>query len=800
MRPTTLNDKHDEDFDDEEGLSKEEKERLDALNALAASSQELVEEAVIARNASTFRQEILRSFRLYNASTVESLEDLIQEWEGNRTALNNGSKVVQNIIRQLCNDGASQLGDMLFPNDDDNYGLDPVLPSKPPLKIKDELAVNSGGEPLMTLDTETGEERQATNQEAWEARVVLLRAKTERMFQKIDGTLDRIQFGKIGRKCIDDAARTGTGIIKGPFIDPEKDRKWTRDASSGWTLEEDNAQQSTYKTVSVLDFFPDLSAECVEEAAFINERSWYLPRQLRSLKGLGYEDDQIDRLLTYNPKEITSAGGDGDNDRKFVKDAAVDNDNYAKRYEVWETWAEVPVPVLKEAGVKIPERYKDYNAVMACVIHCNGITLKAFVAKQQNVLPYSVWNWDEDPTSIFGKSIAILAENCQLIYNATWRMILDHGGVSAVPMVTRIKDKVKPADGSEDYSIKGGKVWDIVGDAFDLPDGANGRKPFEIHEIPAHLDQFFAVMDKAEEDAYKITGVTRVDKNESNNHPDNAPVTLGATQIFQNNASVSRRRQVRNFDDQITKTVVTRQYNWHMEFDGDDTIKAAMVVEPRGSSVLMQREVNMQNLMQLYQVTQGGAMPGSKGPEMLREIESGMQFPGGRFVETKEETEKRMQLEAENPPVDPEVQLEQMKVDLELEKVNQAGEKAEAEVELKQAELQLQAQVKQAELELKAIDSERAHVREMLRLKLMDKAQAEQSFTALQSKQAEIQVKLEDIQSRRDIEAGKLMEKDEDDRRRSDIEAMNAAAKLQDADTKKRELDNKLAGNIDQGV
>ena len=792
MTDSTYNDEWAEEGEDDiPKLTKEEQDRLSALNDLAEDAQEMVDEAVIMRNSTNLPEELKRAFRLYNASSIDTMNDLMDDFEGTRTSMESGSKVIMNIVRQITNDGASQLGDMLFPTDEDNYGLLGVSPPRPPLRLRDEPALDASGAPV--VDQETGEP--VTNTMAWEARKASLETKVERMFALMDNTLDRIQFGKIGRSLIDSSARTGTGILKGAYVDPDADKKWIN-TKGKWTLEADSGRKPTFSETSVLDFFPDMSAERVQDCAYVNERSWLLPRQIQTMANGGYYPDQVARLLLKSPKEITNP--ESDHERAYIKDKAVDGEMYAKRYELWETWGDFPVEDLVEAGVKVPASLAENKTVLACVIHCAGITLKAFVAPQQRRLPFHVWCWDDNPTSIFGKGIPVLSENSQLIYNAVWRMILDHGGVSAVPQIVMLKNKLRPASGDQnDFTIRGGKVWEYMGDTFNLPDGSNA-KPFEVFDIPIHLDQFFAILDKAEEDAYKTSGVTRVEKTQAGT--DNAPLTLGATQIYQNNASVSRRRQVRDFDDDITKSALTNLYDWFMKYEKDDDIKGAMTIEPRGSSVLMQREVNTQNLLMFLQATGNGQLPGAKAENILRRIESGMQFPSGTMVETKEETDKRQQAEAENPPVDPAVQMEQMKMQLEQSKVEQHGQEIEAKFELEQARLQMDGQIANANIQLKSIADERTHTREMLRLQLMDKTAANQQFSALQSKEAEISVKVQEIQSKRDVEAGKLLEKQQLTAASAQSQVMGAMARERDSRTKESELANKLAGNIKQGI
>lgn len=791
---TAIDAEYDESWAEEDAkpLSSEEREQKEARNQLAREALTHVNESIRDRNTSTFSDEIKRASKLYNACSIDNSDDLLHDWEGSRKAVKDGSKVVQNIIRQLTDDGASQLGDMLYPTDSDNYGIIPIYPARPPLSLKNTSAMDRNGNPLTSPE---GEE--ITHQLAWEARKADLDLKCTRMREIVSANLERVRFGRLGRRLIHDAARTGTAILKGPYVNHSGPRHWA-DKGGNWTLTNKEGHKADFSVVNVLDFLPDMSAETKEDMAYASVRLWNLPRQLRALKRSGkYYEDEIDALLSAAPRKVGEGATEGATERLSLKDTALVEKLYDTRYEVFETHAEFQAGLLRKAGVKgIKASVKDHETILACVIHCESRCLKAYLNPlDSGEMPFSIWNWSKDPTCVLGKGIPILAENCQLIYNAVWRMILDHGGLSAVPMVSMMKDKVSPAGGDKnDYSLQAGKVWHINSDMFNLPDGAKG-KPFEIHEIPVALNQFFSIMEKAEEDAYKLTGVTRVEKNMQG--VDNAPVTLGATQIYQNNASVSRRRQVRDFDDEITKDTLTRLYDWLMQYEDDDDYKGPMEIEPRGSSVLMQREVNTQNLFQLYQLTGSGQATGAKASAMLREIQSGMQFPEGRFVETSDEEVRRTTMEAENPPIPPELQMEQQKMVSEQES-------READVEIALMRLEIDKAEKDARLQLDVIDSERKHYREMIKIEAMTETSGNQALINLQSKadtvQQTLQVKLAEIQSKRDIAAGKLLQDEETNAQLADAKQLEAQAKAKDADTKASELSNKIAGTIERGI
>ncbi len=82
----------------------------------------------------------------------------------------------------------------------------------------------------------------------------------------------------------------------------------------------------------------------------------------------------------------------------------------------------------------------------------------------------------------------------------------------------------------------------------------------------------------------------------------------------------------------------------------------------------------------------------------------------------------------------------------------------------------------------------------------MDKAEGSRQFASLQSKDAELSVKVQDIQTKRDIEAGKLLEKQQLTSAQAESQVISAVARERDSRTKESELANKLAGTITQGI
>ena len=482
----------------------------------------------------------------------------------------------------------------------------------------------------------------------------------------------------------------------------------------------------------------------------------------RAIDELGFDKDATRRVLSNNPVQTPTDGSDTVDEAK----APVNSEGrITGRYLCWERHGVMKRSDLEALEVSVPKGDQIY--LNSIVTICGPEILKAVVVEyESDESLYSVYCWDEDPLSIFGYGIPWLMQDQQAAYVASWRMALDNGGLSAAPQVLIDRSMITPADGK--WQMHGGKEWYIKENNYEV--GSNNA-PFQVLPIAQNLNEIFAMMDRAIVDSYSVTGVTRVD---NQGGLDNSPVTLGATQILQNNSTVSRRGQARRWDDRITLGLVTRFYDYFMQFDTDEDNKANMEVEPRGATVLLAKELTATNTIQLYQMTSGGVAPGAKGIAILRGLEAAMQIPSGTYVETLQEQEAREAAEAEaaeqGEGEDPMVALEERKVEI-----------LEAEIELKQARDKFAEMVAMNKAEM---DAARFQLEDALAGNASEQ-QTQARLDAYTSKMAELEAKraasMEALQvsnkTQRDITVAKIGD--------------NAGVKRRESDIKEREVANK---------
>jgi hypothetical protein len=133
--------------------------------------------------------------------------------------------------------------------------------------------------------------------------------------------------------------------------------------------------------------------------------------------------------------------------------------------------------------------------------------------------------------------------------------------------------------------------------------------------------------------------------------------------ILSNALNIMFGRMVKNWDDGITVPTIDRMYDWNMQHNPKDDIKGDYQVDARGSSVLLAREMQSQNLMALAlsfsgHPVLGGALKDNAVP-LVRRVFQSLMLSADEFVMTDEELAADAALKAKQPPPDPAImQLE----------------------------------------------------------------------------------------------------------------------------------------------
>lgn len=629
------------------------------------------------------------------------------------------SKVFVNITRNKTNAAEARLTDMLLPTDDRNWGLKPT----PVPQLIDAI-----GDETPAGDSTVGERAEKVIAEA--------SRRAERMQDEIDDQLNEANYNQSCREMIHNACLYGTGILKGPVVVGRTRKAW-RKVQDGMgqvahVLEVVEEKRPAVESVSPWDFFPDMSATRLSDAEFIFERSYMTKRRVRDLmKRPGFLPDQVKRVLQMDPSESVIDNGHLSRMRDISELDSVPDDN---RYEVWSYTGPIDREDLLACGCDLDE--DDDTAVYDGVIWMiGGIVIKA----QLNLLDsdewsYSVFTWEEDEASIFGFGVPYRMRNPQRVINAAWRMILENAALSTGPQFVYNQEVIEPADG--DWKLRPRKGWRIkernvtVGNAFGT------------FSIDSHQAELMNIFQSGRHLADEETSLPILAQGEQGQH---TTTTLGGMSMLMNSANTVLRRVVKRFDDDVTRPMIGRFYDWNMQFSDKEEIKGDYEVDARGSSALLAKELQAQALMVMAQNFAAHPVfgPLTKARDLYKKVVQAHHLSANDVVKSDEDMqEDARRAQEQGPQKDPQIAKAELSLQAQRERAQLEYQMHQERMQAAEIDRQVKAQIAQAELQI-----------EMMRLAQQKDISLEEVKAALARDAMKVQGKRQEIADEAAIKA-----------------------------------------------
>ena len=598
------------------------------------------------------------------------------------------STVFIGMTRQKTNAAEARLADILLPTDDRNWGIKPTPePKLMGLSKNTSMATHpQTGEQLMSPEGQPLQKRDI-------ARAVMeqSRKKAEAMQTAIDDQLTESDYNGEVRKMIHDAARLGTGIIKGPIVTNRTRKAWQpyTDATGATIYQIDIVQETEPATFKVdpRNVFPDPGCgECIHDGKGIYERQQLTTKQVRDLaKQPGYMKAQIRKVLEEGPKRSATMEEIKDED---MRDMSRDT------YELWEFWGEANAEDLQAAGMETAKDQDPLDSISVCVVMINNTVVKVYMNPlDDGQLPFDFYVWEKVSGSCWGYGIPYLMRAQQKVLNAAWRQMMDNAGVSSGPQIILKPNVVTPAD--KQWQLTSRKIWYATDDVDDV------RKAFNTVEFNSHQAELAAIIKMAMELVDQETGVPIIAQGEKGAAPD----TVGGMQLLMNSANVVLRRLVKQFDDMVTRPHIRRYYDYNMMYNENEEVKGDFTIDARGSSALVVRDIQNQSFLNLLAAGANPVYGKYLDTEKLfkkslqaQHIDPADVFKSEDEIEKIKEQEKAA---AEQPaPPDPRIEAANIRAQADLQKVQTQNQGDAAELQLRLQIAQQEAQLRMAELQL----------------------------------------------------------------------------------------------------
>ena len=247
--------------------------------------------------------------------------------------------------------------------------------------------------------------------------------------------------------------------------------------------------------------------------------------------------------------------------------------------------------LMKQAGMEASD--DELEQYYGIVWLCENVVLKIdpfFL--DSGALPWSVCYAEKDSMSPFGWGIPRLMRGEQRAANASWRMMIDNGGLSTGPQTVMDALAITPADGKPGMTPR--KTW-IKNPAYkEIPIG----NVFSQFTIDSHQAELMNIFELAIKLADEVTMTPMILQGDQAPH---ITKTAQGMAMLNNNANIVQKRAVKHYDDNFTAPLINRFFEWEMCFNPREEIKGDWQVIAKGASVLMEKELQSQTQMQFMQ-------------------------------------------------------------------------------------------------------------------------------------------------------------------------------------------------------
>lgn len=456
------------------------------------------------------------------------------------------------------------------------------------------------------------------------------------MEETIDDQLTECRYNAEQRSMISDGVRLGCGIMLGPFPATQTSKVWTqRDGKQALVFNSQTVPSSIHADPWDIWFDPAAGKHHQHGAGFWHKRT-VTRKQIRALRDvMGFDSEALRKVLIEAPGRVTIAEG------RVRKTNAIRE----QAYELWTYHGELEPDhmTLMSSATNDPLLDVDFGVVMLINDHVVG-TMPSWIADKS--LPVDVWCWREGDDTPQGYGLPDELESQQRVVTAAWRQVMDNGRYSAGSQIV-FMDGVDPIDGKRD--IYPGKLWKASSEKIQ-----DARAAMAAIDFPSHVGELLQIVDKAMQFADTETGMPQLIGGEQGS----APETVGGTVLLFNNAQAVLRLRVKLYDDNVTRSHINRYYDWNMANNPDEAIKGDAEIDARGSTALLEKDIQNQATMNLANITNNPRYAAYLDPQAeLQVLLKAFKVQPDTVMATPDQIKKNL---SAPPPQDPRLQAAQM--------------------------------------------------------------------------------------------------------------------------------------------
>jgi hypothetical protein len=566
-----------------------------------------------------------------------------------------GSEIYMMLTSAKCRGAESWLREILLPETDRPWGLDPTpMPDLPPavsVAVVEAVTMEAMAAGWDVNDARLDERLLTIKFLALKRLKDLARRIAERHELVIEDQFVEGGFYEALSDCIYDLVTYPAAIMKGPFLRKMKRRAWVPGPAGRWIPMVTEELVPQYERRSPFDIFPAPSMRSVRYGGLI-DRYRFTREQLQQMRGVpGYSDDAIDQILEdYGDRGYTSRIM-SDTERAILElrpNEMLDHEGTMEAHNYWGScsgrmlleWGFTHGIDVEEINNAAVEPYKEYQVE---VWKIGRHTFKAMINPDPlGEKPYDKASFDEIPGAFWGQGIPDLMEDLQRMCNASARSIANNMAIASGPQVEINVDRIAPGEPiTKPYPWK---LWQTTTDFT-----GNNQPAVRFFQPQANVQELLQIYTHFDGQADTVTGFPKYSYGDSK-VAGAGRTSSGLAQLL-GNVGKGVRRIIAAVDRGIMRPKVTRTFEHNMEFHPDPTIKGDLRAAPKGTVAVLVKEQAMLRQRELLQATLNPLDSSIIGPrgraEMLRPMLKNADLPVEKIL--PDELEMQL-LEAVLPP------------------------------------------------------------------------------------------------------------------------------------------------------
>lgn len=632
-------DQLEEVMDDRPAPFEEEGDDSVAMASLGARLQTMFKEFEDARD--TIEDEWLRDLRQYNAQYER---DVLEKLDPNR------SRVFVGLTRTKVMSAYSRIVDLLFQRGERWFSftptpvaeIDPVKEAKIKQTALMEIMQVAGEAYPDLIAARRNELRKAIQKEINEdAAMAAAEMEIEVEDQMVEANVEQML-----KETLMELVIFGSGCIKAGGTRVDRRKRYLKSEDGMHALMYEEVPKPDFESVSIFDCYPEPYSTSMEDCSAFFRRHRLSRKHFRELGDLpGFDTDSVDRIIRDNRKGTYY---EKDHERERREMAGL-NTVYGSehRYEVLEFWGSLSGAELLEVGVGMSiddfeELTEDELADMndpvivleedaeyaANVWIANGEVLMARISPiPDGKIPYHIAPYEKVPHQFWGIGVPRMMRDSQSTMNAAIRIFLDNQAISSGPMVEVNTDLLAAGEDPQDLH-----PWRIF-----LREGGDPGAPmvrfYQANTNNSGLGNIIELFRRFADETTSLPSYTHGQQTDSMNK------TATGVSMLMNNANIALKSTIKNIDDYMLEPMMQSLYAWNMEWNDKEYIKGDFRVIARGSTALVQKEIQSQRLLQFMQIA------GQAGPvasilnwrEIIQDIARSMDIDPERALISQEE-------------------------------------------------------------------------------------------------------------------------------------------------------------------